>query len=148
MVAYLWLFVLFLRTVLKSGMNYHDFVCVCAYFKWLCQFLGQKKGLYPFFFWNKIGLFPATFIPISGIICYSKHSVPESHMNVPESHMNVQHFVVICHFTSCHTHFDYVIIQFLLSDCAKFRMCFPKLPCTSPFYIWHIHILFGTLLCT
>ncbi len=47
--AYLWLFVLFPRNVLKSGMNDRDFVCVCAYFKWLCQFLGQKKGL-PFFF--------------------------------------------------------------------------------------------------
>ena len=77
-------------------MNDHDFVCVCAYFKWMCQFLGQKKGL-PFFF-EKIGLFPATFIPISGIICYSKHSVPESHMIVPDSHMKVQPFVVICHF--------------------------------------------------
>ena len=58
-------------------------------------------------------------------------------MNVPESHMNVQHFVVICHFTFCHTHFDYVIIQFLPSDCAKFRMCFPFTSGTFIFYLAH-----------
>jgi hypothetical protein len=100
------------------------------------SFSAKKKGY--LFFLAKIGLFPATFIPMYGIICYSQQSVPESHMNVP-------HFVVICHFTFCHTHFDYVIIPFFPSVCAKFRMCFPKFSCTSLFYTWHIHILFGTL---
>ncbi len=65
-------------------------------------FRPKKKGY--LFFWEKIGPFPATFILMSAIICYSQQSVPESHMNVP-------HFVVICHCTFCHTHFAHVIIH-------------------------------------
>jgi hypothetical protein len=80
---------LFLQIVLNSGMNDHDFLCVCAYLKRMCLFLGRKKGL-PFFS-RKIGLFSATFIPMSAITCYSQQNVPDSQMNVP-------HFLVICHF--------------------------------------------------
>ncbi len=47
----MWLFVNFVTNVLKSWMNDHDFLWVCACFKWVCQFLGNKKGL-PFFWGN------------------------------------------------------------------------------------------------
>ncbi len=124
LVAYMWSFVFDLQTVLKSGMNAHAFVCVCAYFKWLGQFLGPKKGL-PFF--------PQNNCPFSCRI-HSHHVWHNLLFSTVCSRISYECSTCfgdrecskwVCHFTFFHTHLDYVIIPYYPSVCAKYIMCLP-----------------------